>query len=153
MRRAGPEVSDRGRRRSTSSSAMGETGDGVRRVEGRGTGGGRGARSAEPRLLRCSRCARRCEKCGAGRRAAGQRLEPGLSGTGARESRTHQGAPAEPDRGGRRAAPRPGARQPPGRLRRAENVRLHGKAVLFCLLAPRLRRSVYFLLPEIFAVV
>lgn len=109
--------------------------------------------SSEPRLLRCSRCARRCEKCGAGRRAAGQRPEPGLSGTGARESRTHQGAPAEPDRGGRRAAPRPGERQPPGRLWRAENVRLHGKAALFCLLAPGLRRSVYFLLREIFAVV
>lgn len=54
MRRAGPEVSDRGRRRSTSSSAMGETGDGVRRVEGRRTGGGRGARflrAAAPQVL------------------------------------------------------------------------------------------------------
>lgn len=83
-------------------------------MEGCGTGGGRSAP-----LLRCSRCARRCEKC-PGRAARGG-TEPGLSGTGAPESRAHQGAPADPEGRRRRAAPRPGARQPPGRLWRAED--------------------------------
>lgn len=128
---------------------------GVRRVEVRGTRGGWGERLPGSRGSSGALGARRGVRSARGRAARGgtERPEPGLSGTGAPESGAHQGAPAEPEGRRRRAAPRPGSRQPPGRLRRAESVRLHGKAVRFCLLAPRLRRSLFFPLPEIFAVV
>lgn len=64
---------------------------------------------------------------------------PGLSGTGARESRARQGAPAGIAGRRRGAAPRP-----PGTLGRAEKVRPYGRAALFCLLASRRRRSASF---------
>lgn len=129
----------------------GEAGAGVRRVEGRGTGGGPGAR-----LLRCSRCAQRCEKCRAGRRAAGQSRGsrgPALWRTG----RTHRGRPLTPRAGGEgrgAAALRPGARQPPGEARASRGWGAStGKRCYFVCLAPRLRRSVRCPLPGISAVV
>lgn len=65
--------------------------------------------------------------------------QSGLSGTGARESRARQGAPAGIAGRRRGAAPRP-----PGTLGREEKVRPYGRAALFCLLASRRRRSASF---------
>lgn len=119
VRRAGPEVSCRGRRSSAFWSARGEE---EKRVPGCGAwrGAGReedGARcsSGAPGARGGVRSAR------AGRRAAGQ--SRGSRGPALRRAGRTRGRPLTPRAGGegRRAAPRPGARQPPGRLWRAED--------------------------------
>lgn len=115
----------------------------------RGAGGGAGALprgAAAPQVLWVRAVAEVAEVPRAGRaareRARGGRdgaPQPGLSGTGARESRPRQGAPAETAGRRRGAAPRP-----PGTLGRAEKVRPHWRAALFCLLASRRRISASF---------
>lgn len=130
VRRAGPEVSGRGRRSSAFWSARGEE---EKRVPGCGAwrGAGReedGARrsSGAPGARGGVRSAR------AGRRAAGQ--SRGSRGPALRRAGRTRGRPLTPRAGGEgqhlglgRASPRGGSGEP-------RMGRLHGKAVLFCLL-------------------
>lgn len=142
---AAPRGSGGERRRSASRSARGGE---EKRVAGCGVrrGAGRGGRGARPPGSRGSSGAPGARGGGGGRgpRAGARRAGAPQRGLALGRAGRARGRPPRPRAGGEGQPPRSAGAPAPGGLGSAEKVRSHGRAALFCLRAPRLRRSVCF---------